>query len=107
MIMKHLIIEGFCEGSENGDKCSCNGTLKWGIHYFECPMFSYTYCPNEIALSNADGIVEDCIGFGGDMEPSESENREQYIAMWNKLCKEKITEAYDEFIEYIKKIRNL
>ena len=56
MIMKHLIIEGFCEGSENGDKCSCNGTLKWGIHCFECPMFSYTYCPNEIALSNADGM---------------------------------------------------
>lgn len=101
MKMKHLIIEGFCDGIENREIYPCNGKLKFGIHCFKCEKFSYTYCPNEIAISDADGIVEDYIGFGGDMEPSETKRKREYVAIWNKICKEKVNETYDEFIKQI------
>ena len=35
------------------------------------------------------------------MEPAEMEKRDEYIALWTKICKEKINEAYDEFIRQI------
>ena len=37
--------------------------------------FSYTFCPNEIAVSDSEGIVEEWIGFGGEMEPDEQEKK--------------------------------
>ena len=101
MKMKHLIIEGFCDGDENQNTYPCNGTLKFGVYCFECSKFSYTFCPNEIAISDEEGIVEDFIGFGGDMEPNETEKKEEYVAIWNKICKEKMNEAYDEFMKQI------
>lgn len=101
MKIKHLIIEGFCDGNEHQNTYPCNGTLKFGIHCWKCPKFSYTYCPNEIAISDAKGIVKKCIGFGGDMEPDYIEKREEYISKWNKICKEKINEAYDEFMKQV------
>lgn len=104
MKMKHLIIEGFCDEDENLNTYPCKGTLKMGVCCFECSKFSYTFCPNEIAISDEGGTVEDCIGFGGDMEPIETEKREKYVNIWKKICKEKINEAYDEFMEKIKYI---
>ncbi|MDE6251937.1 MAG: hypothetical protein K2M78_04750 [Lachnospiraceae bacterium] len=99
MKMKHLIIEGFCDGDENQNTYQCNGNLKFGVHCLECPRFSYTFCPNEIAISDEEGIVEAGIGFGGDMEPDEAEKREEYVTIWNEICKEKMNEAYDEFMK--------
>lgn len=99
--MKHLIIEGYCDGDKSQEVLPCNDSLKLGIHCFECPKFSYTYCPNEFAISDAEGVVEDWIGFGGDMEAAETEKREEYIVLWNKICKEKLDEAYDEFMKQI------
>ena len=98
MKMQHLIIEGFCDGNEKLNIYPCNGELRFGIHCFKCPKFSYTYCPNEIALSNSEGVVEEYIGFGGIMEPLEVERRDEYIEVWNKICKEKIDEAYNEYL---------
>lgn len=71
------------------------------MHCWECSKFSYTYCPNEIAISNEEGIVENCVGVGGDMEPTKLEKREEYIDIWNDICEKKINEAYDEFMEQI------
>ena len=102
MKLKHLIIEGFCDGSEEQNIYPCSGELKFGVHCFKCHKFSYTYCPNEIAISDSNGVVEEFIGFGGDMEPVEIKKRNEYTALWNKICKEKMNEAYDEFIELIK-----
>ena len=107
MKMKHLIIEGFCDGcnkKEIRDIYPCKGKLKLGLHCFECSQFSYTYCPNEIALSDADGIVKDWIGFGGSMEPEQVEKRNEYIGIWNEICKMKINEAYEQFLEKIQQI---
>ncbi len=101
MKMEHLIIEGFCAGNEKLSTYPCNGKLKFGIHCLKCSQFSYTYCPNEIALSDSDGIVVDWIGFGGIMEPSEIEKRDEYIAIWNTICKDKMNEAYDDFLKQV------
>lgn len=102
MKMEHLIIEGFCDGNENQDKYPCNGTLKFGVYCFECLKFSYTYCPNEIAISDTDGVVGAWIGFGGNMEPNDQEKREAYIAIWKNICEGKINESYDEYMKQIK-----
>ena len=75
MKMKHLIIEGFCDADENRSTYPCGGALKFGVHCFECSKFSYTFCPNEIAVSDSEGIVEEWIGFGGEMEPDEQEKK--------------------------------
>ena len=101
--MKHLIIEGFCEGNRQQNTYNCKGTLEVGIECFDCPKFSYTYCPNEIAISNGEGVVEECIGFGGEMEPSEMEKINKYINMWNGICKKKMNEAYEEYFDIKKK----
>lgn len=102
--MKHLIIEGFCDEDKNSNIYPCNGTFKLGVHCFECSKFSYTFCPNEVAISDEEGTVEDCIGFGGDMEPIKTGKRGKYIDMWKEICKKKINEAYDEFMDKIKYI---
>ena len=104
MRMEHLLIEGFCDGRKTDMKCPCNGSLEWGGHCIKCSKFSYTFCPNEIALSDANGVVQKWIGFGGEMEPCDWDKREKYIAVWNKICKKKITEAFTEFMERKQKI---
>ncbi len=104
MKMDHLLIEGFCDGDKNQKAYPCKGTLKFGVHCIGCPKFSYTFCSNEMAISDVNGVVEYCIGFGGNMEPTDVEKREEYIATWNRICKEKIDEAYDEFMKQIKQM---
>lgn len=101
MKMKHLIIEGYCDGNKIQNVYPCNDELKFGTHCFKCSKFSYTYCPNEIAISDSDGLVQECIGFGGIMEPTDMEKRDEYIVLWNKICKEKMDEAYDEFMKQV------
>lgn len=101
MKMKHIIIEGFCDEKSNTTMCPCKETFELGIHCIGCPNFSYTHCPNEIAISNEKGIVEDFIGFGGEMEPMEKERTNEYIALWKTISKDKINEAYDKFMKKI------
>lgn len=82
----------------------CRNTLVLGIYCLECPQFSYSECPNEIAVSNEMGLIEsqdDYIGFGGDMEPEDVEKRNDYIAIWKEICHKKINEAYDEYIKQV------
>ena len=104
MRMKHLLIEGFCNGRKTDTGCPCKGKLEWGVHCIKCSKFSYTYCPDEIALSDANGVVERWICFGGDMEPDDWNKREKYIAIWNRICKKNIKEAYDEFMKRKQKV---
>ena len=102
MYMKHLLIEGYCDGKQSEMDCICENTFKLGIHCLSCPQFSYSQCPNEIAMSNHDGVIEksdDFIGFGGDMEPSNDESQEVWIDLWRIICKKKIKEAYTEYME--------
>ncbi|MBE5932440.1 MAG: hypothetical protein E7263_03340 [Lachnospiraceae bacterium] len=98
MKIEHFLLEGLCDGEENEKKIPCHGTLTMGYHCLMCPKFSYTFCPNEIVLTNKEGVVVESIGFGGDMEPSEIENRKEYVMLWKEICKEKINEAYEEYM---------
>lgn len=101
MRMQHFLIEGYCDGEEGAKNCACGGTLTFGLYCIRCPQFSYTECPNEISLSNKEGLIgeqEDFIGFGGEMEPADIEKREEYISIWNSICRKKIKEAYEEYM---------
>lgn len=104
MKMKHMLIEGFCGEKTDQQIYPCKNSFKMGIHCFTCPQFSYTSCPNEIALSNENGIIEhldDFIGFGGDMEPKNIEDLEKYIDVWKKICRAKIVEAHAEYMDTV------
>ena len=104
MKMQHLLIEGYCDGKDGEGSYPCEGTLTLGLHCLGCTQFSYSKCPNEIAVSNNDGLVksqEDFIGFGGEMEPKDIEKRDEYISIWKNICRKKINESYDEYISYI------
>ena len=101
--MKHLIVEGYCDAEKELQEYPCEGTMKLGVYCFLCKQFSYAECPNEIALSDSDGVVkksEDYIGFGGNMEPNEAEKMEMYVKVWQEICRKKIDEAYQEFINW-------
>lgn len=102
MYMKHLLIEGYCDGEKSEVDFLCENSFKLGIHCLACPQFSYSCCPNELAVSNSEGVIEsldDFIGFGGDMEPVDGAAREEWIKLWKLICKEKIKEAYTEYKE--------
>lgn len=104
MKMRHLLIEGYCDGNKMERMTPCKGNLQMGTHCFTCSKFSYSGCPNEIALSNADGVVEtqeDFIGFGGDMEPEIAADRANSINLWNKICRNKIAEAYEIYMKNV------
>lgn len=104
MKMLHIFIEGYCDGTKGKVNDCCKNALKPGIHCLECPHFSYTKCPNEIAVSNNDGLIEcseDFIGFGGEMEPEDLQKRDDYISIWKDICRKKINEAYDEYMSLI------
>ncbi len=99
MKFKHLLIECYCE--EELQQEICNNNFEMGIQCINCPQASYVPCPNELALSNNKGVVEsveDFIGFGGDMEPTEICEEEERIRIWRDICKRKIKEAYEEYI---------
>ena len=100
MKIKHMLVEGFCDGKEGEKSVPCEGKLDLGIHCFGCPLFSYAQCPNEFAVSGNDGGVDrgDFIGFGGDMEPISIVERDKYIDKWIKICKKKLDEAYNEYM---------
>ena len=104
MKMWHLLIEGYCDGTKGQGKDFCENNLNIGVHCLQCSHFSYSKCPNEIAVTNSEGVVEyqeDFIGFGGDMEPVNIKKRNDYISVWKDVCRKKINEAYEEYISHI------
>lgn len=110
MKMKHLLLEAYCNCEDNDTSTCCiDGKNQIDIHCFDdgkCEFLSYTYCPNELAYAGKEGVVVDensFTGFGGEMDADldsidyDSE-REDNIKMWEKICIQKIAEAYDEYI---------
>ncbi|WP_255320203.1 hypothetical protein [Paenibacillus elgii] len=80
------------------------GVKNPGYHCLKnnCPYVGHAPAPHEIAFSGDSGDVEDdaWIGFGGEMEPeiySESKDME-LKELWKEVCKEKIQEAYEEYM---------
>lgn len=107
MRMKHVLLEIYCDCStenENEKLICCNEVGKSCMES-KCKYLSYTICPYEIAFTDSNGVVEsfdNCIGFGGEMEPetNNSSEREILLKEWKSICKKKIDEAYDEYMEY-------
>lgn len=105
MRMKHIMIEGYCSLDVPNEKYACNEhEKKMGIYCLDCDLFSYTICPNEIALSNEDGIIESLEDFVSiDLDEDDEEKRLEKLSVWKNICKEKIAEAYNEYMESTEK----
>lgn len=59
MRMKHIILEGYCNFDSPPGSCKCSDLSgQMGCHCLDCPEFSWTIAPNELALSNDMGAVE-------------------------------------------------
>lgn len=115
MLMSHILIELFCDNQaclrekhlEGDFKIPCNRSFKLSAECLECPFSSYTYCPDELSLSDSCGCVDlesNSIGFGGDMLPVDSEAF--WTARWHEIAKRKIAEAYDEYMCEFRKHNN-
>lgn len=68
-----------------------------------CPEFSFAQSENELAVSDDEGVIaelSDWIGFGGDMCPEK--NEEKWVSIWQRICKQKIQEAYQEYMHELK-----
>lgn len=104
MKMEHILIELFLD-----DDVDLNQDLEQGAKLKDliesskgCTIVEY-----EIAYAGKNGCVhgvEDCIGFGGEMDidsnvENASEKREFLVSLWEKICKEKIDEAYEEYMD--------
>ncbi|WP_054028701.1 hypothetical protein [Bacillus sp. FJAT-28004] len=80
------------------------GVHKPGYHCLanDCQFAGHAPAPHEIAYSHEDGEVghDAWIGFGGDMEPEPyNENAVTMLKdTWKKVCKEKVHDAYDEYM---------
>lgn len=98
MKLEHIIIEGFCEEIKN-ESFPCKGSLKFSAFCLECPKFSFTVAPKEIAYSDENSVVKEWISFGGDMNPDDETKAEACSLLWEKICKRKINEAYEEYMK--------
>jgi hypothetical protein len=74
-----------------------------GLYCLECDLFSYIICPYEIALSNEDGMIESLDDFISiDLDDEDGIMRYEKVPIWQKICKVKIAEAYDEYMKLTK-----
>ena len=110
-ICKHILLELYCTyewentGTHTIPNFCCYGIGNPGYHCIECQCkyVSYTYAPNEISYAGELGEVQDgdaLVGFGGDMVPIDDsdENIRVRKELWRKICKNKILEAYKEYM---------
>ncbi|MDY4544179.1 MAG: hypothetical protein SPE00_02525 [Bacilli bacterium] len=103
MKIKHLLIECFCDYDSKDKNSICFTGNKINIDCLKhnCVHFMYTKCPNEIAYANEEGVVEketDFIGFGDEMEKENVKDKKILINKWKEICREKINEAYEQYI---------
>ncbi len=108
---KHVLLEVYCGFNYSEDAnakvplfCK-NGVNNPGYHCFEkdCTFKSFTKCPNEFAYIGEFGEVQDessFVGFGGEMDSIDNNEleRKKMIELWERICKRKINEAYDEYM---------
>ena len=98
LFYNHILLEAYCLKEDNNCKF---GFQKINIKCFNpnCRYLSLVPCANELAITDNDGISSYWIAFGGDMENDTLS--ESSIEKWNKICKEKIDEAYREYMDML------
>lgn len=98
MHYKHIMLEAYCNKDIGRCDLFPNGI---NICCFEknCREMKFIPCPNEIAYTDENGIAPAWIGFGGDMDLSQNdEQRSELITKWETICKNKIDEAYTQYM---------
>ncbi|SHH36929.1 hypothetical protein [Tepidibacter thalassicus] len=105
----HVMLEVYCaydykKYKNNHMPSFCKkGIGKPGYHCFEneCEFISYTNVSHQISYVGELSEVKTDIGFGGEMEPTnyDKEQRKKLLAIWENICKNKIKEAYDEYMK--------
>ena len=91
------MFEAYC-GAESEKQCP-HRVIEITAECFadNCKNLSFCEAADEIAVTDGTGRSAFDIGFGGDMETSEEE-REENILRWRDICKDKINEAYSEYM---------
>lgn len=106
MMMKHLLLEVICDCEMEKklipDYCKLEPGLPTEQCFSNnCKYLSYTYTEDELVYVNEHGIVESkdfMIGFGAEMEADNEETNKKLKNIWKNICKEKIQEAYSEYM---------
>jgi hypothetical protein len=112
MSFNHVLLEVVCSNGFGDEEVEvapefCPKIHEPGFHCLEnnCKHLGYTYADYEIAYADKNGLVPNltdfAIGFGGDMEPEPyNENKiNELKELWKEVCKKKINEAYEEYME--------
>lgn len=105
MLLNHILVEGCCSGKKGNVQTPCKGNRKMSYDCFDCSYFGIGTCPFEICITDSEGIArteDEWIGFGGEMNPEDWELEKIYKEKWREICKRKIAEAYEEFMDYKK-----
>jgi len=103
LFCRHILLEAFCSLD---DELECeltkNELIKKRIcvdcFSSDCKYLLYTQAPDEIAITNEDGISIHDIALDDRTAKTENE-RKANIQMWDNICKAKIDEALDEYIK--------
>lgn len=109
MIFRHVMLEVYCSKFDQQDKECMNTQGDPGYQCLSenCPNVSYTYADHELAYVGELGETSDSqafIGFGGDMVPDNAneEEEKELKRIWEEICREKIQEAYEEYMFRLK-----
>jgi len=98
LFYNHILIEAYCTKDEEVDCPLKKEKICIDCFSNECSYLSYTEAPNEITITDQNGVSVYGIGFGGDMETNEVQ-RKLNLHLWEKICKSKIREAYAEYMK--------
>jgi hypothetical protein len=113
-MISHVILELICAcGDETTidapDYCKQLKKPSYSCLFNDCSYITFVEAPYELAFSKEFGDVDvydefSWVGFGGDMEPDHIREQEksELLKLWEKICKKKIKEAYDEYMDITK-----
>lgn len=109
-MINHVLLEVYCSKNwrDDGDSIDCS---KKGPCY-ECLAEKCKYCTftsheNALCYVDSSSSVTEIISLGGEMLPENVYRDEVREALWEKISREAINEAYDKYMKEISKdIRN-
>lgn len=97
LFYNHILLEAYCTKDDKSECALRKNKICVDCFASKCKYLSYTEAPNEIMISDENGISIYGIGFGGNMETTDDE-RKNNIQIWKNICKSKIDEAYAEYM---------
>ncbi|GLX67536.1 hypothetical protein [Paenibacillus glycanilyticus] len=118
MPYNHVLLEVYCSYGTNDEANEivpefCPSVTEPGYHCLEnnCKHCGHTYADYEIAYADKQGLVPDAdfwIGFGGNMQPEvyDEEKIKNLKELWKEICKQKISEAYEEYMSKSGRLKN-